>query len=70
LYGVDTLNADDFSDKGRPVHSVLLGADVAIVENLRGLGALHGKAFRFTTTPVKVEGCGSFPVRAWARTAE
>lgn len=26
LYGVDTLNADDFTDMRRPVHTILLGA--------------------------------------------
>lgn len=68
LYGIDTLNADDFDDPRRPVHTVLLGAEVAIVENLTGLDRLVGRAFRFFAAPVKVEGLGSFPVQAMAVT--
>lgn len=76
LFGLDAINADDFADLERPAHSLLLGAGIPIVENLRGLAELaallkeeRGGArtgFRFSAAPVKVEGCGSFPVRAYA----
>lgn len=66
LVGVDAINADDFADLARPVHTILLGAGVPIVENLVGLDRLVGRPFRFTAAPVKVEGLGSFPVRAFA----
>lgn len=66
LYGVDALNADAMTDPARPAHTILLGADVPIVENLTGLAALEGAAFRFHAAPVRVEGLGSFPVRAYA----
>lgn len=66
LVGLDAINADDFSDLARPAHTVLLGAGIPIVENLTNLGGLPESGFRFTAAPVKVKGCGSFPVRAYA----
>ena len=50
----------------RPVHSLLLAAEVPIVEHLRGLHQLPGAGFRFFAVPVKVKNLGSFPVRAFA----
>ncbi len=66
LVGIDAINADDMADGERPAHTVLLGAGVHIVENLVNLGELPERGFRFTAAPVKVEGLGSFPVRAFA----
>jgi arylformamidase len=40
LVGIDSLNIDDTDDGRRPVHTALLGADIPIVEHLRGLSAL------------------------------
>jgi arylformamidase len=65
LVGIDSLNIDDTADLSRPVHSVLLGAEVPVVEHLRGLGGLPGAGFRFFAVPVKVKGMGTFPVRAF-----
>jgi arylformamidase len=65
LVGIDSLNIDDTGAVARPVHTLLLGADVPIVEHLCNLGALPDGGFRFFTVPVKVRGCGSFPVRAF-----
>lgn len=67
LVGMDTLNVDDTEDPERPAHSILLGAGIPIVENLRGLGELPEQGFRFSAVPPKVSGMTSFPVRAWAR---
>lgn len=66
LVGIDSLNIDDTEDGERPAHSLLLGAEIPVVEHLRGLGRLEGRAFRFFAVPVKVRGFGSFPVRAFA----
>jgi arylformamidase len=65
LVGIDSLNIDDTADLARPVHSTLLGADVPIVEHLRGLEELPDAGFRFFAVPVKVKGMGTFPVRAF-----
>ncbi len=66
LVGIDSYNIDDTADKRRPVHSILLGADIPIVEHLRGLEQLPAGRFKFFAVPVKVKGFGTFPVRAFA----
>jgi kynurenine formamidase len=68
LLGVDALNADDPADLERPAHTWLLGAGIHVVENLRGLDALHGKNFRFFAIPLRVKEAAAFPVRAFAET--
>jgi kynurenine formamidase len=67
LVGIDSFNIDSIDDGTRPVHSALLGAGIAIVEHLRGLGALPERGARFFAVPVKVKGMGTFPVRAFAK---
>jgi arylformamidase len=66
LVGIDSLNIDDTDDATRPVHTVLLGAEIPICEHLRGLEALPDADFRFYAVPVMVKGFGTFPVRAFA----
>ena len=66
LVGIDSLNIDDTTDGRRPVHTVLLGSGVPVVEHLCGLESLPDAGFRFTAAPVKVRGMGTFPVRAFA----
>ena len=64
--GIDSLNIDSTNDPTRPVHSILLGADIPIVEHLTGLDALPRGGFTFTAVPPKIEGAGTFTVRAYA----
>ncbi|HVZ60259.1 MAG TPA: cyclase family protein [Terriglobales bacterium] len=66
LVGIDSLNIDDISGGARPVHTVLLGAGIPIVEHLCNLHSLPITGFTFTAVPVKVKGMGTFPVRAFA----
>ena len=66
LVGIDSVNIDDLKDLARPVHSILLGADIPIVEHLCNLGPLPESGFRFSAVPAKVAGFGSWPVRAFA----
>jgi arylformamidase len=66
LVGIDSLNIDDIRDLARPVHSILLGAEIPIVEHLCNLGPLPEAGFRFSAVPAKVAGFGSWPVRAFA----
>jgi kynurenine formamidase len=68
LVGIDSLNIDDTADLSRPVHTTLLGAEIPIVEHLRGLDHLPDQDFRFFAIPVKVQGMGTFPVRAFGLT--
>ena len=66
LVGIDSLNIDDRADLRRPVHSILLGAEIPIVEHMTNLAALPEGPFRFYAVPPKVRGFGTFPVRAFA----
>ena len=67
LVGIDSLNIDDTGDGERPVHTTLLGAEIPIVEHLRGLEQLPACGFTFSAVPPAVRGMGTFPVRAYAR---
>lgn len=67
LVGIDSLNIDDISGGTRPVHSVLLAAEIPIVEHMTNLSTLPTEGFRFFAVPPKVRGMGTFPVRAHAR---
>jgi len=64
--GIDSLNIDGTSTGERPVHTVLLGADIPICEHMCNLEQLPDSGFRFHAAPVKVKGFGTFPVRAYA----
>lgn len=66
LVGIDSLNIDDTRGGSRPVHTLLLGAEIPIVEHLCNLGDLPDEDFRFHAAPVKVRAFGTFPVRAYA----
>jgi kynurenine formamidase len=66
LVGIDSYNIDDTSGRSRPVHTILLGADIPICEHMSGLDRLPETGFRFHAVPPKVRGMGSFPVRAYA----
>ncbi|WP_345763850.1 cyclase family protein [Diaminobutyricibacter sp. McL0608] len=67
LVGIDSLNIDDTESGGqRPAHSILLAAGIHVVEHLTGLGGVPARGARFTAVPPKVEGFGTFPVRAFA----
>lgn len=66
LVGIDSLNIDDIADGRRPVHSILLGAEIPVCEHLCNLEMLPDRGFRFHAVPVKVKRFGTFPVRAYA----
>jgi kynurenine formamidase len=65
LVGIDSLNIDDARDGSRPAHTLLLEAEVPIVEHLTNLEALPEKGFRFHCVPAPFHGLTSFPVRAY-----
>jgi kynurenine formamidase len=66
LVGIDSINIDDMGDTARPAHSRLLAAGIPIVEHLRGLEQLPATGFRFSAAPPRIQGLGTFPVRAYA----
>jgi arylformamidase len=67
LVGIDAINIDDTADTERPAHTVLLGAGIPVVEHLTGLGQLPPSGAVFTAIPLRVEGLGTIPVRAYAQ---
>jgi kynurenine formamidase len=67
LVGIDSFNIDCTDDGERPVHSILLGAEIPIVEHLCRLDRVPDRGARFYAVPVKIKGMGTFPVRAFAR---
>ena len=66
LVGIDSYNIDQTSVRARPVHTILLGADIPICEHMTGLDRLPERGFRFSAVPPKISGMGTFPVRAYA----
>jgi arylformamidase len=70
LVGIDSFNIDDTNDLTRPAHTLLLAAEIPIVEHLRGLDQLPEADFRFFAVPVKVKHMGTFPIRAFGLVEE
>jgi kynurenine formamidase len=64
--GIDSLNIDGTSTGERPVHTILLRAGIPIIEHLTNLAPLPARGFSFTAVPPKIEGAGTFTVRAYA----
>ena len=69
LVGIDSHNIDNTAVKSRPVHTILLGAEILIVEHLCNLQNVPHAGFWFTALPPKFKGVGTFPVRAMAKVA-
>jgi arylformamidase len=67
LVGIDSMNIDDTRGNARPVHTILLGANILIAEHLCNLGNVPDEGFAFSAVPAKFKGVGTFPVRAMAR---
>jgi kynurenine formamidase len=69
LVGIDSYNIDNTTNnRSRPVHTILLGNEILIVEHLTNLSQLpeSGENFSFSAIPPKFKGVGTFPVRAFA----
>jgi len=66
LVGIDSYNIDQTSIRARPVHTILLGADIPICEHMTGLGKVPDSGFRFSAVPPKIAGMGTFAVRCYA----
>jgi kynurenine formamidase len=60
------VNIDDLEDPSRPAHTLLLAAEIPVVEHLTGLDRVPTHGARFTATPPRFAGLGTFPVRAFA----
>ena len=67
VVGIDAVNIDDTADGERPAHTLLLAAGIPVIEHLTGLERLPPAGASFTAVPLRVEGLGTIPVRAFAR---
>lgn len=56
----------DLADMRRPVHMLVLGRGVPIMENLVHLGTLRCTRFRFVGLPLPIRGATGSPIRAVA----
>jgi arylformamidase len=67
LVGIDAINIDDISGRrDRPAHSLLLAANIPVVEHLTGLDQVPPLGARFTAAAPRFASFGTFPVRAFA----
>ena len=64
--GIDAISIDPIDSFELPMHRIVLGAGLVIVENLTNLEGLIGRAFRFAALPLKYENADGAPVRAIA----
>lgn len=64
--GIDALSIDCVEDDEYPVHRILLGCEMLIIENLTNLEALPERAFKVACLPVKIEGADGAPARVMA----
>jgi arylformamidase len=68
LVGVDYLSVDQYQDKARPAHHILLGAGVAIVEGLDLTGVPPGD-YELFCLPLKIKDGDGAPARVFLREA-
>jgi arylformamidase len=67
LVGIDAVNIDDTADGERPAHTILLAAGIPVLKHLTGLEQLPPAGASFTAVPLRIQGLGTIPVRAFAR---
>ena len=65
--GADVISYDPVGADEFPIHHVLLGAGLILVENLTGLDALPDGPFEFACYPLKLADADGAPCRAVAR---
>lgn len=63
LVGIDYLSIEAFNSKGNPVHKVLLGGGVTILEGLN-LASVDEGWYTLSALPLSIPGADGSPVRA------
>jgi len=66
VLGCDLASPDDPRDMVRPVHLILLGRGILIMEHLAHLETLPTARFQFVGLPLKIKGATGSPIRAVA----
>jgi len=62
--GIDLASVDLNGSPDVPVHRILLGSNVIIIENLTNLRSLINEEFLFVCLPLNIHGADGVPVRA------
>lgn len=66
--GIDMISVDDVASAALPIHQILLGAGLLIIENLTRLDPLPtDRLFEFSCFPLPLTHADGSPVRAVAR---
>lgn len=65
MVGMDTFSPDGI-EGGFPIHHLLLGEDILILENLTGLEPLVGKRILLVAAPLKLSKADGAPCRVFA----
>jgi len=68
--GVDAISVDPAQSANFPVHKVLLGEGILLVENLANLDKIGCHRFEFSCLPLKIADADGAPVRAAAIIAD
>lgn len=64
--GCDLASPDDPKDLTRPVHMILLGQGILIMEHVAQLETLPASRFQFVGVPLRIRGATGSPIRAIA----
>jgi kynurenine formamidase len=64
--GCDLASPDDPKDLTRPVHMILLGQGILIMEHVAHLETLPASRFQFVGVPLRIRGATGSPIRAIA----
>lgn len=64
--GLDYMTPDPIDTETAPAHHILLGNQLGIIENLRGMQEIVGKRVFFAAAPIKVKGSDGAFARAFA----
>eukprot|EP00764_Aduncisulcus_paluster_P015073 gnl/Carplike_NY0171/941_a1293_1358.p1 GENE.gnl/Carplike_NY0171/941_a1293_1358~~gnl/Carplike_NY0171/941_a1293_1358.p1 ORF type:complete len:213 (-),score=16.20 gnl/Carplike_NY0171/941_a1293_1358:42-680(-) len=64
--GLDAISVDSVGDHDFPVHRILLGCEMFIIENLTNLDKLPEKPFDMVCMPLKIEDADGAPARVVA----
>jgi arylformamidase len=64
--GFDVMSPDPVDSAELPLHHILLGGGLVVVENLCGLSGLPDGLFKFCAMPLKLKDADGAPVRAIA----
>ncbi|MCP4656698.1 MAG: cyclase family protein, partial [bacterium] len=64
--GLDMISADETGSDDLPIHKILAGRSMIIIENLTNLHGLPENRFLFSCLPLKIQQADGSPVRAVA----